>query len=107
MKSKRTVAIAFCFPWLTVGALALSECKNPAATGGAAVEGGLPLVACVSQELLKGDDTFEGIAAACGGAAIAEVVGIVETLSLAADAGGAATVLTQKASAAHHKNAGK
>jgi hypothetical protein len=45
------------------------------------VGGGAPLVACVVKEVEGGDETFEGIAAACGVQAIDEIVGIVETIS--------------------------
>jgi hypothetical protein len=57
------------------------------------IGGGETLVNCVTAEIAKGDDTFEGIATACGATAIAEVVGIVETLA----------TTSAPAKAVHHK----
>ncbi len=105
---KKLIVLALVFPWLTLATVIGLSCKNTALVG-AVAEGGAPLVQCVTTELLKGDDTFEGIAAACGGAAVSEVVGIIETLASSYADGGLAKAspLAAKAAAAHHRNAGK
>jgi hypothetical protein len=64
-------------------------------------------VACVGTQLLEGDDTFEGIAAACGPMALQDVVTIVGSLALQGSDGASATAVTlaSRAKACHHRGA--
>ena len=85
----------------SVVALPLFACLTPAQTA-VVVGGGQKLVDCVAAELVKGDDTFEGLALACGPVTIAEIIGVVETL-----AASPTTTTGALAMKAHHKNEGK
>jgi hypothetical protein len=71
-------ALTFCL--VVPFAAHLLACLTPAQTS-AIVGGGQALEQCVENDVTKGADNFETIAQDCGGAAIAEVVGIVETLA--------------------------
>ena len=81
---RTTTLQSICLAMVLLGAVVLVGCtkQQGQAIESALAGGGPPLVRCIANDLLAGRDTFEDLSVDCGGALVAEVIGVVETLAV-------------------------